>query len=132
MALDVDFSGETTADTVVGEEIATDYTYMIKNSKSGLYLNVNGGVVADNTNVDQLGANGPQKQNLWKLESAGDGYYYIYSQVGDGKTYLLDVAYAKAENGTNIGIYSNTNSAIISLGNDNNYYEPGYYDVSVR
>lgn len=110
VALDVDFSGETTADTVVGEEIATDYTYMIKNSKSGLYLNVNGGVVADNTNVDQLGANGPQKQNLWKLESAGDGYYYIYSQVGDGKTYLLDVAYAKAENGTNIGIYSNTNS----------------------
>ena len=29
-------------------------------------------------------------------------------------------------------VYSNTNSAIISLGNDNNYYEPGYYDVSVR
>lgn len=110
VASDVDFSEGTATDTVVGSEIATDHTYMMKNSKSGLYLNVSGGVEANNTNVDQSGSDGPQKQNLWKLESAGNGYYYIYSQVGDGKTYLLDVAYAKAENGTNIGIYSNTNS----------------------
>ena len=29
-------------------------------------------------------------------------------------------------------VYSNTNSAIISMGNGNNQYEKGYYDVSVR
>ena len=29
-------------------------------------------------------------------------------------------------------VNSNTNSAIISMGNGNNYYERGYYDVSVR
>lgn len=29
-------------------------------------------------------------------------------------------------------VYSNTNSAIISMGNRNNHYESGYYDVSVR
>lgn len=29
-------------------------------------------------------------------------------------------------------VYSNTNSAIISMGNGNNNYESGYYDVSVR
>lgn len=29
-------------------------------------------------------------------------------------------------------VYSNTNSAIISMGNRNNHYERGYYDVSVR
>lgn len=46
----------------------------------------------------------------WRLEDAEDSYYRIYSEVGDGKTYLLDVDYGKTDNGTNIGIYSNTKS----------------------
>ncbi|MDE5935833.1 MAG: RICIN domain-containing protein, partial [Ruminococcus sp.] len=34
----------------------------------------------------------------------------MYSELGDGKTFLLELDFGKNENGTNIGIFSNTNS----------------------
>ena len=34
----------------------------------------------------------------------------MYSELVDGKTFLLDIDYGKTENGTNIGIYGNTDS----------------------
>jgi hypothetical protein len=83
---------------------------MLKNQSSGLYMDVEGGTAASGTNVQQWGASSSGSQNTWKFVSGGDGYYYIYSQVGDGQTYLLDVSYGKSDNGTNIGIYSNTNA----------------------
>ena len=46
----------------------------------------------------------------WTFEDAGDGYYRLYSELGDGKTYLLDIDYGKTENGTNIGIWGDTQS----------------------
>ena len=50
--------------------------------------------------------------NVWRAEYAGNGYYNLYSQVGDGNTYLLDVTGKKAADGTNIEIYkSSGNSA---------------------
>ena len=90
----------------VGAVIDTTHKYMIKNSNSGLYLEVEGSVAANGTNVAQgnTGANG------WTMEDAGDGYYRIYSEVGDGKTYLLDLDYGKVDNGTNIGIWGDTAS----------------------
>ncbi|MGN0622024.1 MAG: RICIN domain-containing protein [Porcipelethomonas sp.] len=93
-----------------GAEINTDKVFMLKNANSGLYMEVEGGTAADGTNVQQWGADGAASHNTWKAASAGDGYYYLYSQVGDKNTYLLDVTNALADNGTNIGIYSNTNS----------------------
>ncbi|MBQ7942426.1 MAG: RICIN domain-containing protein [Lachnospiraceae bacterium] len=83
--------------------------YMIKNANSGLYMEVTGGSAANGTNVQQWGADGAASHNTWRVEYAGDGYYKLYSQVGDGNTYLLDIANGAATNGTNIQIYSDTN-----------------------
>ncbi len=90
----------------VGAVIDTTHKYKIKNANSGLYLEVEGSVAANGTNVSQgnSGANG------WTFEEAGDGYYRLYSEVGDGKTYLLDLDYGKVDNGTNIGIWGDTAS----------------------
>ena len=85
----------------------------IKNVNSGLYMEVAGNVAENNTNVQQWDLNGgdenaeniPDTWNTWRLFNAGDGYYYIVSEVGDGVTYALDVAGKKSANGTNIAIY---------------------------
>ncbi len=97
------------ASTLVGSEFENGSIYMIKNVNSGLYLTVEGGVAANNSNVCQSANKGITAANTWKfIKTANEGYYYLYSQVGDGNTYMLDVAYANAANGTNIGIYENT------------------------
>ncbi len=89
-----------------GAVIETAHKYTITNVNSGYQLEVADGVAANGTNVQQgtTGANG------WKLEDAGGGYYKIYSELGDGKTYLLDLDYGNPENGTNIGIWGDTAS----------------------
>ncbi|MBQ8297088.1 MAG: RICIN domain-containing protein [Ruminococcus sp.] len=84
--------------------------YMFKNVNSGLYMEVEGGTAAAGTNVQQWGAYGASAHNTWQVKAASDGYYYIFSMLGDGKTYYLDVDYGKADNGTNIGIFTNTNA----------------------
>ncbi len=84
-------------------------TYMIQNVNSGLYMEVTGGAATNGTNVQQWGADGAASHNTWRAEYAGNGYYKLYSQVGDGNTYLLDIANGLSTNGTNIQIYSDTN-----------------------
>lgn len=84
--------------------------YMIKNVNSGLYLDVAGGAAANGTNVHQWGASSPASYNTWRIVSAGNGYYQLFSQVGDGKTYLLDLANGNTASGTNIQIWQNTYS----------------------
>lgn len=72
-----------------------------------------GNIAENNTNVQQWDLNGgdsentntPDKWNTWRLFDAGEGYYYIVSQMADGATYALDVSGKKADNGTNICIY---------------------------
>lgn len=93
---------------VIGAQIK-EGQYMIKNVKSGLYLDVAGGVAANGTNVQQWGANGAAAYNTWTIKSVGNGYYKLYSGVGDG-SYLLDVDYGKTADGTNIQIYRDTAS----------------------
>ncbi|MDE5853833.1 MAG: RICIN domain-containing protein, partial [Ruminococcus sp.] len=90
-----------------GAVIDTAHTYKIKNKNSGLYLEVADSKAENGANVQQgtTGATG------WRFEeSETSGYYYIYSELGDGKTYLLDIDFGKIDNGTNIGIWGNTNS----------------------
>ncbi len=99
----VEYNGTTVKQ---GAVIDTTYNYAIKNSNSGLYLQVDDSVAANGTNVSQ----GTTGADVWSLEDAGDGYYRLYSEVGDGKTYLLDLDYGKVDNGTNIGIWSDTAS----------------------
>ena len=59
-------------------------------------MEVEGGKSENAANVQQWGADDPVSHNTWRVLSAGEGYYYIYSQVGDKITYLLDVANGSA------------------------------------
>ncbi|MDE5885753.1 MAG: RICIN domain-containing protein [Oscillospiraceae bacterium] len=89
----------------VAAEFAEGSAYRIKNINSGLYLEVAGAEVKNGANVQQWGSDGSETHNIWKFFSAGNGYYYLASAVGDGGTYVLDVAGKKTANGTNIDIY---------------------------
>ena len=61
---------------------------------------------ANSVNVQQASANGASNGNSWKAVSAGNGYYYLYTQLGDGKTYVLDTSGKKTDDGTNVEIYT--------------------------
>ena len=89
--------------------IDTSKTYMLKNVNSGLYMDVCGAKAVNGTNVIQYSASKAKANNTWKFVPDGKGYYYIYSCLGDGRTFLLDVSCNSSANGTNIGIYKNTN-----------------------
>ncbi len=96
----------TTQAPVQPSELQDGAIYMLKNVNSGLYLNVDGGTAANSTNVQQWGSDAGTA-NSWKAVSAGNGYYTLISQVGDGSTYALDVSAKKTDNGTNVEIYTN-------------------------
>lgn len=103
----VNMTGVVVTPSKQGAEINTGYKYKIKNKNSELYLEVADSKAENGANVQQgtTGATG------WTFaESETPGYYYIYSELGDGKTFLLDLDFGKVDNGTNIGIYGNTNS----------------------
>ncbi len=87
-----------------GAVMNTDAVYSFINFGSGLYLEVADGVAAKGTNVQQGNSGAYQ----WNLVDAGEGYYYVYSTLEDGQTYCLDLAYGETANGTNIGIWTNT------------------------
>ena len=96
----------------VSEEAAvldTTKSYSFRNVGSGLFLEVENGAAASGTSVVQ-GNSSDANADIWTLEDAGDGYYYIYSALGDGKTFALDVPYGSADNGTALGIWTNDKS----------------------
>lgn len=72
-------------------------------------MDVAGGKAAPGTNIQQWGENGPASYNTFKLVKGSDGYYTIYSLVGDGNTYVMDVNGKKADNGANVSIYTSNN-----------------------
>ena len=80
-------------------------TYRIKNSNSGLYMQVEGAKAENGANIQQWGTSDETVHDIWKFVDAGNGYYYLVSAVGDGGSYVLDVAGKKNSNGTNIDIY---------------------------
>ncbi len=96
----------TVTDAKLGAVMNTNVTYVFENANSGLYLEVAGAEAASGANVQQgtTGAVG------WTLTDAGSGYYYIYSEVGDGQTYCIDLPYGSTENGESIGIWTNDES----------------------
>ncbi len=95
--------------TKQGAEFDTSYDYTIKNVNSGLYLQVAEGAASSGTSVVQ-GKLADKKAYTWHLTEAGDGYYYIYTCLGDGKTYCIDLPYGNTDNGNSIGIWSNDES----------------------
>lgn len=103
--------------------------YMFKNVNSGKYLEIEGGVQANGTNVQQWGANGPASHNVWHVKAINWGYYYVYSALGDGQTWLLNVN-GKGTDGTNIDINEyNTYSSQYFKFVDN---EDGTYTIVTR
>ena len=85
-------------------ELIDGQIYTFKNANSGLYLDVAGGNAQNGANVQQAALSG--KQNQFKAVAAGDGYYYLVSQLGDGNTFALDVNGKKTADETNIEIYA--------------------------
>lgn len=89
-----------------GAVFDTSYTYAFRNAGSGLYLEADDSKAEAGTNVQQ----GTSGARYWTLLDAGNGYYKVYSELGDGKSLLLDLDYGKTDNGTNIGIWTDTDS----------------------
>lgn len=111
LSIESSSSGSSSSDSSsssTSDGIDTSKTYMLKNVNSGLYMDVTGAKAANGTNVIQYTASKAKSNNTWKFVSDGNGYYYIYSCLGNGSTYLLDVANNSSENGANIGIWQNT------------------------
>lgn len=98
--------GPMTTPKPVAEVFKNGSTYRFKNSASGLYMQVDGAKAENGANVQQWGTSDGTTHDIWKLIDAGEGYYYLASAVGDGGTYMLDVAGKKTANGTNIDIYN--------------------------
>lgn len=100
--------------------------YMIQNENSGLYMEVKDANAENAANVQQWGAESSAAHNTWRVLSAGNGYYYLYSQLGDKVTYLLDIDMGKSDNGTNIQIYTDTKADAQQFkfvrNNDGTYY----------
>lgn len=80
--------------------------FTLQNVNSGLYLEAADGAAANGTNLQQGSTDSASAKNTWRVQSAGGGYYYLYSQLGNKITYLMDVTGAYSANGTNIGIWS--------------------------
>ena len=121
---------QTTTTTTTTAPVTVNFNdgavFRIKNVNSGLYMQVADAKAENGANVQQWGSDGKSVHDMWKMFSAGDGYYYIVSCVGDGGKYVLDVAGKKADNGTNIDIYNyngGTNQQFMMTKNDDGSYK---------
>ena len=88
-------------------------------------MQVEGAKQENGTNVQQWGTTGDSIHDIWKLVDAGNGYYYIVSQIGDGKTYYLNVEGNSTSNGANCEIYQSnggdSQKFLISENSDGSY-----------
>ncbi len=88
----------------------TSKAYRFKNVNSGLYLEVKDGAAQAGANVQQWGGDIVGDWNVWRLKHKGYNYYEIWSYLGDGQTYLLDVTGGSKDSGANIALNTNTNT----------------------
>lgn len=105
-----------------------DGIYYIKNVNSNLNLDVNGASTANKASLIQYTYNGASNQKF-KLVSAGNGYYYIYTGV-TGYSKVLDITQKKTADGTPIIQYQYN-------GGTNQQFEvkqisPGVYSILTR
>ncbi len=100
-----DICGATsTTSSASSSSSSLDGTYYIKSYYSGLYLDVVNGSSSNNANIQQWTYNGCDAQKF-KLVSAGDGYYYIYTGAS-GYSKVVDVAGKSKTDGANILQYA--------------------------
>lgn len=95
---------------VIKGSVIKDGNYRIRNLSSGLYLTIANGSAEAGSNVIQYMADGAADYNTWSFIPCGSGYYEICSNIGDGKTFKLDLDSGNPDNRTNIGIYTDTHS----------------------
>ena len=97
-----DVQEETTPPATPVSDISDGMIITLKNVNSGMYLSIDGqpsnGANAQQT-PDNIG-------NKFKAVDAGNGYFYLVSQLGDGNSYALDVNAKKSDDGTNIELYT--------------------------
>lgn len=94
------------ANNVNQQKFVLDYdngVYIIKAKHSGKALTVD----TKNNNVYQSTYQGSDNQK-WKIEPAGNGYYYIISKYNG---LYIDIDNASTKNGTNIKVYQKNDSA---------------------
>lgn len=79
----------------------SSHEYQITCEKSGKALDVAGASTSVGTNVWQYSKNNSNAQK-WRFIDAGNGYYYIVSNLGT----VLDINCARTANGTNVQTYT--------------------------
>ena len=100
-----DISGaSSTTSSGTHSSTSLDGTYYIKNVFSGLYLDVADGSGDNNANIQQYSYDGSARQQF-KLVSAGDGYYTIYTGAS-GFQKVVDVDGKSTADGANILQYA--------------------------
>ena len=70
-------------------------------------MQVIAGSAENGTKIQQWGTLDGTVHGIWKTVDAWgwiDGYFYLYSQVGDGKTFVLDITDKSSVNGTSFEI----------------------------
>lgn len=83
-------------------------TFMLRSGNSGLYMALES-TPENGANVAQFPAPSIDSGTaLWRAQSAGDGYYRLYSMADEN--FLLDLNSGKPNNGTNISVWSDTAS----------------------
>lgn len=95
---------------IIEGSVIKDGNYRIRNLSSGLYLTIANGSAEAGSNVIQYMADGASDYNTWSFIPCGSGYYEICSNIGDGRTFKLDLDSGNPDNRTNIGIYTDTQS----------------------
>lgn len=103
-----DTTGDTDDNTSTVTKVEDGKCYRLKNVYSGQYLDVKDGKDANNTNIQQLPANGEDAQ-VFKAVSTGNGYFKLVSQVGSAKR-VVDIERKKSTNGTNVILYNDKNA----------------------
>ena len=80
--------------------------YAIRNVNSNRCMDVYKSGTENGTNVQQYSTVPGKPNTAWTIKDAGGGYYYIISQLGDGKTHYLDVDGGSPDNGANVQIWA--------------------------
>ena len=93
---------------IIPSGISNNTFWRIRNVNSNLYMQVEGAKEENGTNIQQWGTTGDSIHDIWKLMDAGNGYYFIISQIGDGNTYYLNVSGNTNKDGANVEIYQAT------------------------
>ncbi len=84
--------------------INTSAVYALQNVNSGRCMDVYKSGRDDGTNVQQYSKSATKANNTWTLKDAGDGYYYIVSQLSTGTNCYLTVAGGANTDGANVEI----------------------------